>query len=99
MKICCDDSSRCLLHETQIHKFATLASHVDAPDGENVRKHFEITSIAWNNHSNVLVSGDERGMIQITDETFRFATAFEGHNGAVRGLSYSPLDNRLVSCG
>ena len=85
--------------DKKIHKVQTLSGHIESHDSEMVKRAYAITAMAWNNHGNVLVTGDDRGTIQISDETFRFTTSIEAHNGPVRGMSYSPLDNRLVSCG
>jgi polyadenylation factor subunit 2 len=48
---------------------------------------------------NVLVTGDNRGVMQYCDEAFRNITIVPGaHNDPIRGLSFSPLDSKLVSC-
>lgn len=79
---------------------ASLTAHVDFDGNETIIKGYAITAMAWNNHGNVLVTADERGLIQISDETFRETKKIpEAHTGHIRGLSYSPSDSRLVSCG
>jgi polyadenylation factor subunit 2 len=107
--------------------------HTQVLEGDRVKESIPITAMAWNNHGNVVVTGDSRGVMQYCDETFRNITVIsEAHrfvtrhiapkgpvatsphslpslppfapslplthaSGAVRGLSYSPLDSKLVS--
>lgn len=48
---------------------------------------------------NLLVTGDGQGVIQYMDEAFHEVFVMkEAHTEPVRGLSYSPLDSKLVSC-
>jgi WD40 repeat protein len=116
-------------------------THTQVLEGDRVKESIPITAMAWNNHGNVVVTGDSRGVMQYCDETFRNITVIsEAHrfvtrhiapkgllatsprsppspppspppslpplapslplthaSGAVRGLSYSPLDSKLVS--
>lgn len=82
----------------KVHKVVDILAHVTY-DGEKKIEGFAITAMAWSHHRNLLVSGDERGLIQYCDETFReVRTIPEAHSGAIRGLSYSCLDSKLVSC-
>ena len=85
----------------KVHKVVSVPAH-KVLDGDRVKESIPITAMAWNNHGNVLVTGDNRGTIQYCDETFRNITVInEAHSSgsAIRGLSYSPLDSKLVSCG
>jgi polyadenylation factor subunit 2 len=82
----------------QIYKPIGIAAHKVYSGGEIVDV-VPITSLAWSNHSNLLVSGDRDGLLHYCDETFRFVLKVpEAHNGPIRGLSYSPMDSKLVSC-
>ena len=82
----------------KVHKIVSLPAH-KIFEGEDVVDSVPITSMAWNNHGNLLVSGDREGLIQYCDETFREVKKIpEAHSGPVRGLSFSPLDLKLVSC-
>ncbi len=81
-----------------MHKVVSLPAH-KVFDGEDVVDSVPITAMAWNNHGNLLVSGDRDGLIVYCDETFREVKKIpEAHKGPVRGLSFSPLDLKLVSC-
>lgn len=60
----------------------------------------QITAMALKHYGNLLVTGDDKGIIQICDEAFKNVTyTNDGHRGSVRGLSYSPFDSKFVSCG
>lgn len=55
--------------------------------------------MAWNRNGNLIVSGDNNGLIQYCDETFREVKKIpEAHAGPIRGISFSPLDSKVVSC-
>lgn len=59
-----------------------------------------ILKLAWNNHGNSLAVAYDSGHIQFFDETYRYSLMInEAHKGAVRGLSFSPNDTKLCSCG
>lgn len=82
----------------KVHKVVSLPAH-KIFDGEDVVDVVPITAMAWNSHGNLLASGDRDGLIQYCDETFREVKKIpEAHTGPIRGLSYSPLDSKLVSC-
>jgi polyadenylation factor subunit 2 len=84
----------------KVHKVISIPAHKEFfGDGDRVKEQFPITSMAWKNHGNILVTGDQRGLIQYCDETFRnvFVTK-DAHTAAVRGLSFSPSDSKLASC-
>ena len=82
----------------KVHKVVSVPAH-KILEGDIVRECIPITAMAWNNHGNLLVSGDRDGVMQYCDETFRNVCVIrDAHNGPIRGLSYSPLDSKLVSC-
>ncbi len=85
----------------KVHKVMSVPAHKEFHgDGNRIKEQFPITAMAWKHHGNILVSGDSRGLIQYCDEAFHnVVVTKEAHGGAVRGLSYSPLDSKLVSCG
>jgi WD40 repeat protein len=85
----------------KVHKVMSIPAHKEFfGDGVRVKEQFPITAMAWKHHGNILVSGDSRGLIQYCDEAFHnVVVTKEAHIGAVRGLSFSPLDSKLVSCG
>ena len=83
----------------KVHKVVSVPAH-KVLEGDRVKECIPITTMAWNNHGNLLVSGDSRGVMQYCDETFRNVLVIsEAHNSAIRGLSYSPMESKLVSCG
>ena len=68
-------------------------------NGEEVVAGVSITAMAWNRNGNLIVSGDNNGLIQYCDETFREVKKIpDAHAGPIRGLSFSPLDSKVVSC-
>ena len=84
----------------KVHKVISIPAHKEFySDGDRIKEQIPITSMAWKHYGNLLVTGDNRGLIQYCDETFRnvFVTK-EAHTQAVRGLCFSPLDSKLVSC-
>lgn len=82
----------------KVHKVVSVPAH-KILEGDTVKECIPITAMAWNNHGNLLVSGDRDGVMQYCDETFRNVCVIrDAHNGPIRGLSYSPLDSKLVSC-
>jgi hypothetical protein len=82
----------------KVHKVVSLPAH-KIFEGAEVVDSVPITAMAWNNHGNLLVSGDRDGLIQYCDETFREVKKIpDAHRGPVRGLSFSPLDVKIVSC-
>lgn len=85
----------------KVHKVMSIPAHKEFfGDGIRVKEQFPITAMTWKRHGHILVSGDSRGLIQYCDEAFHnVVVTKEAHAGAVRGLSYSPLDSKLVSCG
>ncbi len=85
----------------KVHKVISIPAHKEfSGDGDRVKEQFAITSMAWKNHGNILATGDSRGLIQFCDETFRNVFVVkEAHLNAVRGLSFSPSDTKVASCG
>eukprot|EP00595_Chromulina_sp_UTEXLB2642_P000006 CAMPEP_0196761990 /NCGR_PEP_ID=MMETSP1095-20130614/1323_1 /TAXON_ID=96789 ORGANISM="Chromulina nebulosa, Strain UTEXLB2642" /NCGR_SAMPLE_ID=MMETSP1095 /ASSEMBLY_ACC=CAM_ASM_000446 /LENGTH=453 /DNA_ID=CAMNT_0042112191 /DNA_START=192 /DNA_END=1553 /DNA_ORIENTATION=+ len=82
----------------KVHKVVSVPAHKVFTDGK-VQDYVPITAMAWNHHSNSLVSGDNNGVIQYSDDSFRSSYVVrEAHTAAVRGLSYSPFDSKLASC-
>jgi polyadenylation factor subunit 2 len=85
--------------QLKVHKVVSVPAHKVLADGGKVQDYIPITAMAWNNHGNSLVSGDNNGLIQYSDESFRSNFVVrDAHSGAVRGLDYSPFDSKLVSC-
>lgn len=83
----------------KVHKVVSVPAHKVLTDGGKVQDYIPITSMAWNHHGNNLVSGDNNGLIQYCDESFRSNYVIrEAHTGAVRGLVYNPFDSKLASC-
>jgi polyadenylation factor subunit 2 len=84
----------------KVHKIISVPAHKELhSDGERIKEHIPITSMAWKRYGNLMATGDNRGLIQFCDETYRnvFVT-WNAHTAAVRGLSFSPLDTKLASC-
>lgn len=84
----------------KVHKVISIPAHKEFyGDGDRVKEQIPITAMAWKHHGNLLVTGDQRGLMQYCDETFRnVIVTKEAHTGAVRGVSFSPLDSKLASC-
>lgn len=84
----------------KVHKIISIPAHKEFyGDSEHVKAEIPITAIAWKHFGNLLVTGDNRGLIQYCDETFRNVfVAKDAHAQAIRGLSFSPSDSKLVSC-
>jgi WD40 repeat protein len=67
--------------------------------GDQITQQIPITAMAWKHFGNLIATGDENGLIQYCDETFRnVSVTKEAHTRAVRGLSFSALDTKLASC-
>eukprot|EP01039_Chlorochromonas_danica_P001980 gene1980-2160_t len=84
----------------KVYKVVSVPAHKEFyGDGDRIKEQIPITAMAWKRYGNLLVTGDNRGLIQYCDETFRnvFVTK-DAHAQAVRGLSFAPLDTKLVSC-
>lgn len=83
----------------KVHKLISIPAHKEIVEGDRIVNQFPITAMAWKHFGNLIVTGDENGLIQYCDETFRNVSVTSGaHSRAVRGLSFSPLDSKLVSC-
>lgn len=83
----------------KVHKLISIPAHKVIVDGDRIKESIPITAMAWKHFGNLMVTGDERGLIQYCDETFRnVLVTRDAHEKAVRGLSFSPLDTKLVSC-
>jgi len=84
----------------KVHKIISIPAHKEFHrDSEHVKEEIPITAIAWKHYGNLLVTGDNRGLIQYCDETFRNVfVAKEAHAQAVRGLTFAPLDSKMASC-
>jgi WD40 repeat protein len=84
----------------KVHKIISVPAHKEFyGDSDHVKAEIPITAIAWKHYGNLCVTGDNRGVIQYCDETFRNVfVAKDAHSSAVRGLSFSPLGSKLVSC-
>eukprot|EP00924_Labyrinthula_sp_SR-Ha-C_P009177 augustus_masked-scaffold_2-processed-gene-15.33-mRNA-1 protein AED:0.32 eAED:0.34 QI:0/0/0/1/1/1/3/0/1337 len=56
--------------------------------------------MAWSNNQQYLVSGDQSGIIKLWTPQIRLTRNVENaHEGHVRGLAFSPSDEKLVSGG
>lgn len=84
----------------KVHKIISIPAHKEFyGDSEHIKAEIPITAIAWKHYGNLVVTGDNRGLLQYCDETFRNVfVAKEAHSQAIRGLSFSPLDAKLASC-
>ena len=67
---------------------------------EKVKAYVPITAIAWKKYGNLIISGDKKGLINYCDETYRNVLVIrDAHTQAVRGITFSPLDAKLATCG
>jgi polyadenylation factor subunit 2 len=84
----------------KVHKIISIPAHKEFyGDSDHIKAEIPITAVAWKHYGNLVVTGDNKGVIQYCDETFRNVfVAKDAHIQAVRGLSFSPLDSKLVSC-
>lgn len=83
----------------KVHKLISVPAHKDIVDGDRIQNQIPITAMAWKHFGNLIATGDNRGLIQYCDETFRnVSVTRDAHAGAVRGLAFSPLDTKLASC-
>lgn len=85
----------------KVHKVQSIPAHKEfyGDGSDRVREQIPITAMAWKHHGDILATGDNRGLIHYCDETFRQVTVTkDAHTGAIRGLSFSPLDSKLISC-
>lgn len=84
--------------QRQVHKVVSLPAH-KVFEGDEIVDSNPITAMTWNHDGTLLVSGDSSGLINYCDETFREVRKIpDAHSKPVRGLSFSPLDFKLVSC-
>lgn len=83
----------------KVNKIVSVPAHKELySDGEHIKEHIPITAMAWKHYGNLLATGDNRGVIQYCDETYRNVIVTKNaHTAAVRGLSFSPLDTKLAS--
>jgi WD40 repeat protein len=84
----------------KVHKLISLPAHKEFyGDGDRIKENIPITAMTWKNYGNILVTGDQRGLIQYCDETFcNILVTKDAHASAIRGLSFSPMDAKLASC-
>jgi WD40 repeat protein len=84
----------------KVYKLISVPAHKDFHRDGSVKEKYGITAMAWKRHGNLMVTGDERGVLQFCDEAFRTTGLIEDAHKqkAVRGLSFSPLDTKLASC-
>lgn len=84
----------------KVHKVISIPAHKEYfGDGDRIKEQLPITAMAWQRYGNLLVTGDSRGVMQYCDETFHnVSVTKDAHSQAIRGLSFSPMDNKLVSC-
>lgn len=84
----------------KVYKVVSVPAHKEFyGDSDRIKEQMPITAMAWKRYGNLIATGDNRGLIQYCDETFRnvFITK-DAHSQAVRGLSFAPLDTKLASC-
>jgi WD40 repeat protein len=84
----------------KVYKIVSVPAHKEFyGDGDRIKEQIPITSMASKSYGNLLATGDNRGLIQYCDETFRnvYVTK-DAHSQAVRGLSFAPMDTKLASC-
>ena len=75
-----------------IHKTQPMVPHKSVTSS--------ITAMAWNNHGKIVATGDHTGLLCFSDETLRAVFFKAGaHQSAIRGLSFSPFDSKLVTAG
>jgi WD40 repeat protein len=82
----------------KVHKLISVPAHKQFA-GDQIIQQIPITAMAWKHFGNLIATGDENGLIQYCDETFRnVSVTKEAHTRAIRGLSFSALDTKLASC-
>lgn len=79
-----------VLSQGDIFKFERVnTAHTDA-----------IQAISWSRQGRILISGDRAGMIKLfSSQMLNIGHLSGAHEGAVRGLSYSPTETKFVSVG
>jgi len=85
----------------KVYKVIPIPAHKEFfDDGSGrIKESIPITAMTLKRFGNDLVTGDQRGLIQYCDETFKYILVIkDAHAGAVRGLDFSPLDSKLASC-
>lgn len=84
----------------KVHKVISVPAHKEYyGDGDRIKEQIPITAMAWQRYGNLLVTGDSRGVMQYCDETYHnVSVTKEAHSQAIRGLCFSPMDNKLASC-
>jgi WD40 repeat protein len=59
-----------------------------------------VRAIAWSQNSQMLISGDESGLIKYFTAQMTFIdTIQDAHSGPLRGLSYAPSESKFVTAG
>lgn len=84
----------------KVHKLVSIPAHKEFyGDGDRIKEHIPITAMAWQHYGNILVTADQRGLMQYCDETMRpnLFVKKDAHKGAIRGLAFSPVDTKLAS--
>lgn len=56
-------------------------------------------ALAWGSRTDMIASGGECGKLKLWLPNFVMATAVDSHHRVIRGVSWSPWENKLVSCG
>jgi polyadenylation factor subunit 2 len=85
----------------KVHKVISIPAHKEYfDDGSGrVKENVPITCLALKKHGSDFVTGDQKGLIQYCDETFKNILVIkEAHSAPVKGLSFSPLGSKLASC-
>lgn len=61
--------------------------------------HRPCRAITWGNNSDLIISGDDAGMVKLWLSNFVLVAEFNSHHRAVRELTWAPLEGKFCSCG
>lgn len=57
-----------------------------------------VRCMKWSHNELWMLSGDDKGMIKYWQANMNTVHAFQAHNEAIRGVSFSPTDTKFASC-
>ncbi|XP_065225352.1 uncharacterized protein Wdr33 isoform X2 [Planococcus citri] len=57
-----------------------------------------VRTMVWSNNELWMLTGDHSGYIKYWQSNMNNVKMYQGHREAVRGVSFSPTDNKFVSC-
>ncbi|RNF07797.1 WD-40 repeat protein [Trypanosoma conorhini] len=61
--------------------------------------HRPCRAITWGNHSNLIISGDDAGIVKLWLSNFVLVAVYNSHHRAVREVTWAPLEGKFCTCG